>query len=64
MVQFQVKHEQSIDCGGGYVKVRKRLMFCVQTTIIFFLFLNNSIYFVNTKNSKEIVGNIHRWSVG
>ena len=28
MVQFTVKHEQKIDCGGGYVKVReyKRVM--------------------------------------
>lgn len=23
VVQFTVKHEQSIDCGGGYVKVSK-----------------------------------------
>ena len=23
MVQFTVKHEQKIDCGGGYVKVRR-----------------------------------------
>lgn len=22
VIQFQVKHEQNIDCGGGYVKVR------------------------------------------
>ena len=22
VVQFTVKHEQKIDCGGGYVKVR------------------------------------------
>lgn len=22
VVQFSVKHEQKIDCGGGYVKVR------------------------------------------
>lgn len=22
VVQFSVKHEQSIDCGGGYIKVR------------------------------------------
>lgn len=22
VIQFQVKHEQTIDCGGGYVKVR------------------------------------------
>ncbi len=21
VIQFQVKHEQNIDCGGGYVKV-------------------------------------------
>lgn len=24
VVQFTVKHEQKIDCGGGYVKVRER----------------------------------------
>ena len=23
VVQFTVKHEQKIDCGGGYVKVRR-----------------------------------------
>lgn len=22
VVQFSVKHEQNIDCGGGYIKVR------------------------------------------
>ena len=22
VIQFTVKHEQNIDCGGGYVKVR------------------------------------------
>ena len=24
VVQFTVKHEQNIDCGGGYVKVKER----------------------------------------
>ena len=24
VIQFTVKHEQGIDCGGGYVKVREK----------------------------------------
>ena len=37
VVQFQVKHEQNIDCGGGYVKVRfKTILFSNGVTFIVF----------------------------
>ena len=26
VIQFTVKHEQKIDCGGGYIKVRELIM--------------------------------------
>ena len=29
VIQFTVKHEQRIDCGGGYVKVRGGARVCV-----------------------------------
>lgn len=37
VVQFQVKHEQSIDCGGGYVKVLfNNILFSKDVTVIVF----------------------------
>lgn len=29
VVQFTVKHEQNIDCGGGYIKVKKGTIFLI-----------------------------------
>ena len=34
VIQFTVKHEQNIDCGGGYVKV----CFCIYLSIFFCCF--------------------------
>ena len=33
VIQFTVKHEQKIDCGGGYVKVRKEFSRCVTNVV-------------------------------
>lgn len=41
VIQFQVKHEQTIDCGGGYVKVCTELFSTAN-----FCFLNEWSYFV------------------
>ena len=33
VVQFTVKHEQKIDCGGGYVKVRFMCKSCYKSCV-------------------------------
>lgn len=45
VIQFQVKHEQNIDCGGGYVKVSLIQVYFHPKSRIY-CFVKTSCYFV------------------
>ena len=55
VIQFQVKHEQNIDCGGGYVKVSlfqvyfhlKSRFHCFVKNIVLFCLQLNAVMDIN-----------------